>query len=235
MQTMNYKEAARYLKVTEGTLRNWVSKGRIKPRKVGKHVLFFKEELESWIKSPPPATPAPARKDLTDLFAEPLKPAEKPEPIPAPVPAAKPARLTEWVPQFHLTMSDQDKDPYALLHDLPGQTIKMTPENMRELARYLVDAAAMCEKRQFRGLKNFSLFRENDRFRSSVVLVPFNQMRDLQALALAALRAGDVLAETKEQYVIQFIRDGLKHQLPLINMQLKKRNMRAISFKSLKK
>ena len=43
MQTMNYKEAARYLKVTEGTLRNWVSKGRIKPRKVGKHVLFFKE------------------------------------------------------------------------------------------------------------------------------------------------------------------------------------------------
>ena len=37
MQTMNYKEAARYLKVTEGTLRNWVSRGRIQPRKVGKH------------------------------------------------------------------------------------------------------------------------------------------------------------------------------------------------------
>ena len=81
MQTMNYKEAARYLKVTEGTLRNWVSKGRIKPRKVGKHVLFFKEELESWIKSPP-ATPSLAPKDLTDLFAEPLKPAQKPEPRP---------------------------------------------------------------------------------------------------------------------------------------------------------
>ena len=47
MQTMNYKEAARYLKITEGTLRNWVSKGRIQPRKVGKHVIFFKEELEA--------------------------------------------------------------------------------------------------------------------------------------------------------------------------------------------
>jgi len=49
MQTMNYKEAARYLKITEGTLRNWVSKGRLKPHKVGKHVLFFKEELETWL------------------------------------------------------------------------------------------------------------------------------------------------------------------------------------------
>jgi transposase len=34
MQTMNYKEAARYLKITEGTLRNWVSQGRIKPHKI---------------------------------------------------------------------------------------------------------------------------------------------------------------------------------------------------------
>ena len=236
MQTMNYKEAARYLKVTEGTLRNWVSKGRIKPRKVGKHVLFFKEELESWIKNPPTTTAAePAPKDPTNLFTEPLKPAEKLEPNPTPAPAAKPARLTEWVPQFHITMSDQEKDPYALLHDLPGQTVKMTPENMRELARYLVDAAAMCEQRQYRGLKNFSIFRENERFKSSVVLVPFNQMHDLQTLALAALRSGDVLAATKEKYVVQFIREGLQHQLPLINMQLKKQGMRAITFKSLKR
>ena len=49
MQTMNYKEAAGFLKITEGTLRNWVSVGRIKPRKVGKRVLFFREELEAWI------------------------------------------------------------------------------------------------------------------------------------------------------------------------------------------
>ena len=233
MQTMNYKEAARYLKVTEGTLRNWVSKGRIQPRKVGKHVIFFNEELETWIKNPPPAaTPEPAMKDLVDVFSDVLQLPVIPEPKPSPATSARPV---EWVPQFHMTTSNQEKDPYALLLDLPGPNVKMTPDNMRELARYLVDAAEICEKRQYRGLKNFSLFRENERFRSSVVLVPFNQMRDLQTLALAALRSGDVLAETKEKYVIQFIRDGLKHQLPLINMQLKKKGMRAITFKSLKK
>ena len=223
MQTMNYKEAATSLKVTEGTLRNWVSKGRLKPHKVGKHVLFFKEELETWITNPAPADPTE-------------KPQSKPEPHkPTPAAAEKPAPLTEWAPQFKISIADQDKDPYALLQNLPGPNVKMTPENMRELARYLVDAAAMCEKRQYRGLKNFSLFRENERFRSSVVLVPFNQMRDLQTLALAALRSGDVLAANKEQYVVQFIREGLQRQLPLINMQLKKQGMRAISLKSLKK
>ncbi len=219
MQTMNYKEAARYLKVTAGTLRNWVSKGRLKPHKVGKHVLFFKEELETWITSP------------TVGAVE--KPPVKPDP-PKPTPE-KPAPLTEWTPQFNISISDQEKDPHALLQNLPGPNVKMTPENMRELARYLVDAAAMCEQRQYRGLKHFSIFRENERFRSSVVLVPFNQMRDLQTLALAALRSGDVLAATKEQYVVQFIREGLQRQLPLINMQLKKQGMRAISLKSLKK
>jgi hypothetical protein len=60
-------------------------------------------------------------------------------------------------------------------------------------------------------------------------------MRDLHTLALAALRSGDVLAATKEKYVVQFIREGLQRQLPLINMQLKKQGMRSISFKSLKK
>ncbi len=218
MQTMNYKEAAKYLKITEGTLRNWVSKGRIKPHKVGKHVLFFKEELETWITNP------------TVGAVE--KPPVKPDP-PKPTPE-KPAPLTEWTPQFKISIADQDKDPYALLQNLPGPNVKMTPENMRELARYLVDAATMCEQRQYRGLKNFSLFRENERFKSSVVLVPFNQMRDLQTLALAALRSGDVLAATKEKYVVQFIREGLQRQLPLINLQLKKQNMRAISLKSIK-
>jgi hypothetical protein len=58
-------------------------------------------------------------------------------------------------------------------------------------------------------------------------------MRDLHTLALAAKRAGDVLATTKEKYVVQFIKEGLQRQLPLINMQLKKQGMRAISFKSL--
>jgi excisionase family DNA binding protein len=219
MQTMNYKEAARYLKITEGTLRNWVSKGRLKPHKVGKHVLFFKEELETWITNP------------TVGAVE--KPPVKPDP-PKPTPE-KPAPLTEWAPQFKISIADQDKNPYALLQSLPGPNVKMTPDNMRELARYLVDAAAMCEQRQYHGLKNFSIFRENERFKSSVVLVPFNQMRDLHTLALAALRSGDVLAATKEKYVVQFIREGLQRQLPLINMQLKKQGMRSISFKSLKK
>ncbi len=223
MQTMNYKEAARYLKITAGTLRNWVSKGRLKPHKVGKHVLFFKEELATWITNPAPAEPTE-------------KPQNKPEPHrPTPAAAEKPAPLTEWDPLFKISISNQDKDPYALLQNLPGPNVKMTPENMRELARYLVDTASMCEQRQYQGLKHFSIFRENERFRSSVVLVPFNQMRDLQTLALAALRSGDVLAATKEKYVVQFIHEGLKHHLPLVNMQLKKQGMRSISLKSLKK
>ena len=166
MQTMNYKEAARYLKVTEGTLRNWVSRGRIQPRKVGKHVIFFKEELEAGTKTPPPAaTPKPAMKDLVDVFAEAFQLPVIPEPKPAP---ATPARPIEWVPQFHMTTADQEKDPYALLLDLPGPNVKMTPDNMRELARYLVDAAEICEKRQYRGLKNLSLLRENEIGRAKV-------------------------------------------------------------------
>ena len=113
--------------------------------------------------------------------------------------------------------------------------LQMTPDDMRELARYLVDTASICDQGKCRGLTNFPIFRENERFRSSVVLVPFNQARDLHTLALAPLRSGDVLAATKEKYVVQFIREGLQRQLPLINMQLKKQGMRAISFKSLKK
>lgn len=218
MQTMNYKEAARYLKITEGTLRNWVSKGRLKPHKVGKHVIFFKEELETWITTP----------TVGALEKAPQK-NNPPKPTPE-----KPAPLTEWSPQFKISIADQDKNPYALLQNLPGPNVKMTPDNMRELARYLVDAAAMCEQRQYHGLKNFSIFRENERFKSSVVLVPFNQIHDLQTLALAAKRAGDALATTKEKYVVQFIREGLQRQLPLINMQLKKQGMRKITFKSLK-
>ena len=212
MQTMNYQEAADYLKITTGTLRNWVSKGRIKPRRVGRRVLFFREELEKWITSPIPTVPAPD-----------------------PVKQEKPAELTAWAPKFTVSFADQVKEPYARLLDLPGKNVKMTPDDMRELARYLVDTASICDQGKCRGLTNFPIFRENERFRSSVVLVPFDQMRDLQTLALAALTSGDVLAATKEKYVVQFIRDGLKHQLPLVNIQLKKKGMRAISFKSLKK
>jgi len=212
MQTMNYQEAADFLKITTGTLRNWVSRGRIKPRRVGRRVLFFREELEKWITSPVPAASAPV----------PVKP-------------EKPAELTTWAPKLTVSFADQVKEPYARLLDLPGPNVKMTPDDMRELARYLVDTASICDQGKCRGLTNFPIFRENERFRSSVVLVPFNQARDLQTLALAALRSGDVLAVTKEKYVVQFIREGLQRQLPLINMQLKKQGMRAIGFKSLKR
>ncbi|HAE39723.1 MAG TPA: hypothetical protein DCG57_13985 [Candidatus Riflebacteria bacterium] len=223
MQTMNYQEAADYLKITTGTLRNWVSKGRIKPRRVGRRVLFFREELEKWITAPAPQDP-PAK----------LQP--KPETLqPAQTAPEKPGALIEWNPQCNVTFSDKVKEPYALLLNLPGKNVKMTPENLRELARLLVDTATFCERPDCRGLKNFPIFRENKDYRSSVCVVPFYQISDLQTLALAALRAGDVNATTKEKYVVQFIRDGLRQQLSLVNMQLKKRGMRRISLKSLKK
>ncbi len=232
MQTMNYQEAADFLKITTGTLRNWVSSGRIKPRRVGRRVIFFREELEKWITSPQPAAPAPAgpppQQHQQPIFLQkPLDSASPPKP--------KKTAPAAWTPKFTVSFSDQAKEPYALLHDLPGPNVKMTPDDMRELARYLVDTASLCDQGKCRGLENFPIFRENERFRSSVVLVPFNQMRDLQSLALAARRSGDVLAATKEKYAVQFIREGLQRQLPLINMQLKKQGMRAISFKSLKK
>jgi excisionase family DNA binding protein len=234
MQTMNYKEAARYLKITTGTLRNWVSTGRIKPHKVGRHVIFFKEELEAWITSPQSSPPTPAASPSSQLqqpifLQKPLDSANSHKPQKggsAPVP---------WNPQCNVTFSDKVKDPYALLLNLPDKNVKMTPENLRELARLLVDTATFCERPDCRGLTNFPIYRENKDYRSSVCVVPFYQISDLQTLALAALRAGDVTATTKEKYVVQFIRDGLRHQLPLINMQLTKRGMRRISFKSLRK
>lgn len=216
MKTLNYQEAADFLKISPGTLRNWVSQGRIKPHKIGARVLFFREELETWITT---SEPAAVKKTTVETRFN----------------ASHSNAPAPWQPKLNVTFSEQNKDPYALLLNLPSPNVKMTPDDMRELARYLVDAANFCEKKEMRGLKNFPILRENERCKSSVVLVPFNQMRDLQTLALAAKRASDVLATTKEKYVVQFIKDGLKHQLPLINMQLKKKGHRRISFKSLKK
>jgi len=53
MESMGYKEAATFLKIAEGTLRQWVAKrkGSIPFHKVGKKVLFFREELETWVTS----------------------------------------------------------------------------------------------------------------------------------------------------------------------------------------
>jgi hypothetical protein len=185
--------------------------------------LFFREELEAWIKSQPVETRFNASHSRVNAS---LKTSANPH-------KSKTKPSAPWNKNFTVDISPEQEDPYALLLNLPGPDIKMTPDNMRELARYLVDAANFCEKKEMRGLENFPIMRENERCKSSVVLVPFNQMRDLQTLALAAKRAGDVLAITKEKYVIQFIKNGLKHQLPLINMQLKKKGLRRISFKSL--
>jgi len=50
MQTMNYSEAAEYLKITPNTLRNWISQGKDIPyHKAGRRVIFFQEELEAWL------------------------------------------------------------------------------------------------------------------------------------------------------------------------------------------
>jgi len=49
---MDYKEAAEYLHITPGTLRNWVSSGKIKPLKQPGEkgrVLFSQAELEEWL------------------------------------------------------------------------------------------------------------------------------------------------------------------------------------------
>lgn len=235
MKTMNYKEAAGFLKITEGTLRNWVSKGRIKPHKVGKHVLFFREELETWITGQTPVEtpveiPAPVA-NKTDLFMMPHLAVQPPtRPIAPPITSA----TVEWVPQCNVSFSDKETEPYALLLNMPGKNVKMTPDNMRELARYLVDAANFCEQSKCRGLKNFPIFRESARFRSTVCLVQFDIMRDLKTLSLAAVRANDVMATTPEKYLAQFLRDGLKKQLPIINMRLKDRGNRRISFTSIK-
>lgn len=51
MQTLSYKEAADFLKLKEGTLRNWVAQKKLPFHKVGRKVVFFREELEQWILS----------------------------------------------------------------------------------------------------------------------------------------------------------------------------------------
>jgi len=51
MQTMSYTEAADFIKVKEGTLRNWVAQKKVPFHKVGRKVVFFQEELEKWILS----------------------------------------------------------------------------------------------------------------------------------------------------------------------------------------
>jgi len=215
MQTMNYKEAAKFLKITEGTLRNWVSKGRIKPHKVGKHVLFFREELETWIT-------APAVQPVPEKPAAPSK-AKPAEP--------EPAQPSKWDARFQLSFSGKsDGAPFAHLENLPGAAAKMTPDDMRELARYLVDAAKLCEDQTYRGIKHHRIFRESTKSLSAVCLIPHDYMRDLKTLSQAAVRAGDPQAAPPEKYILRFIADGLRSQLSPINQRLKARGNRGITF-----
>jgi excisionase family DNA binding protein len=223
MQTMNYKEAAGFLKITEGTLRNWVSVGRIKPRKVGKRVLFFREELEAWITGV--ATPA------DDPRPHPAKPAAEAKAHPPDDPAGP----VTWNARFQLSFSAKaEGDPFAYLETMPGKSVKMTPDNMRELARYLVDAANMCDTPTYRGIQHHRIMREPLDSLSTVCLIPHDFMRDLQTLAHAAARTNDLHAATPEKYAIKFIADGLRAQQPIINQRLKERGSRAVHFISVR-
>ncbi len=205
MVLMGYNEAAQFLKISPGTLRNWVSQKRITPYKIGKHVIFARDELENWIKTP------------SNHTVKPKKPKEK-----------------EWTPKLNVTFANKKKDPYVLLLNLPSPNVKMTPDNLRELARYLVDAAGLCERTKMKGLTNFPIMKENEKFRSSVVLVPFNQMRDLQELEkVDQLTSEEFPVCRKERYVEIFIDTGLKKELKRLNRLLTAKGKRKISFKSL--
>ncbi len=221
MQSMNYKEAADFLKIAEGTLRNKVSTGSIKCHKVGGRVLFFREELEAWVTGPAPVPAA----DITP---------PPPRPVAFPATAADKAPPSDvWNGVFELSFSGKGEKPAATLETLPGANVRMTPDDMRELARYLVDAAARCEAPAFRGVKRFRILRESPKNLSGVVLVPHDTMKDLRALAGAAIRTADPTAATPDKYAVRFITDGLRAQQPVINRRLRERNLRQVTFASI--
>ena len=219
METMNYIEAAALLKITVGTLRNWVSQGRIKPHRVGKHVLFSREELEAWITGAAVSSPVPAP-----------APAKAAEPAPESRPAEEPPAAA-WDAKFQLSFSGKDDGrPFAFLETMPGKSVKMTPDDMRELARYLVGAAELCEDPKYRGVKHFRVLREPLNSLSAVCLIPHDLMRDLKTLAQAAARSNDPQAGPPEKYLLRFIKEGLRSQESLINQRLKDRGNRGIRF-----
>ncbi len=218
METMNYKEAAYFLKITEGTLRNWVSQGRIKPKKVGKHVLFIREDLELWILNP--TAQADKARPTT------AKPAAQPKRQPV-----EPSLPTEWDACFEVSFSGKaDDEPFALIESLPDKFVKMTSRSLRELARYLVIAAEMCEDPSFRGVKQHRISREPSGDLTSVCLIPEDIARDLKSLSQAATRTYDPGATSPERYIIRFVCDGLRNKLPMINKLLTEKGKRTIRF-----
>jgi excisionase family DNA binding protein len=217
MKTFNYKEAANFLKIKPGTLRNWVSQGKIKPHRTGKHVLFFREELEAWIKSQPVETRFNASQKKP---ANPHKSKTKPS--------------APWNKNFTVDISPEQEDPYALLKNLPGPDQKLSPDELRVLARYLVDTANLCEKKECRGIQNFKVIKENENFKSSVCLIPFDLVRDINKLAKAAAKLSGKSPQSNEKLIENLLRKGLKQQLPLLNKKLKKQGKRRINLKSIK-
>jgi excisionase family DNA binding protein len=211
MKTLNYKEAANFLKITPGTLRNWVSQGKIKPHKTGKHVLFFREELETWIKSHPVETRFNASLN---------KPKTKPS--------------TPWNKNFTVDISPEQENPGVLLKNLPGPDQKLSPDELRKLARYLVDTANLCEKKECRGVQNFKVIKENENFKSSVCLIPFDLARDLNKFAKATAKLSGKSPQSNEKIIADLLRKSLKQELPNMNKKLKKQGKRRITLKSIK-
>ena len=211
MKTLNYKEAAQFLKITEGTLRNWVSKKRIKPHKLGKHVLFFQEELETWIKTqsftPPNAPPVRAQNS-------------------APTPET-------YDTTFTVTFCNKKaKKPYAIIESLPTKRTKMTQQEMLQLAKNLINAANYCVDPTYQGLKNHRFLGESPKDLSTPIIIPHDIMKDLKSFSDASKRAEYFPAGPKnvepEKYALEFIKHGLKTNLSALNKKLKEIGKRAI-------
>lgn len=215
MKTLNYKEAAQFLKITEGTLRNWVYKKRINPHKLGKHVLFFQEELETWIKTqsftPPNAPPVRAQNS-------------------APTPET-------YDPTFTVTFCNKKaKKPYAIIESLPTKRTKMTQQEMLQLAKNLINAANYCVDPTYQGLKNHRFLRESPKDLSTPIIIPHDIMKDLKSFSDASKRANyqfpnmSVRAQNlaPNACALEFIKHGLKTNLSALNKKLKEIGKRAI-------
>jgi excisionase family DNA binding protein len=49
-EVFDYRGLAAYLKIPEGTLRHWVAEGRIPYTKLGMHVRFSRNVIDTWFK-----------------------------------------------------------------------------------------------------------------------------------------------------------------------------------------
>jgi hypothetical protein len=185
--------------------------------------LFFREELEAWIKSQPVETRCNASLRFNASLKTPANPYKS---------KTKPS--APWNKKFTVDISPEQEDPYALLKNLPDPDQKLSPDELRELARYLVDTANLCEKKECRGIQNFKVIKENENFKSSVCLIPFDLARDINKLAKADAKLSGKSPQSNEKLIENLLRKGLKQQLPLLNKKLKKQGKRRINLKSIK-